>query len=496
MRDWLRVLASRVRGLFNRRRLDQDFEQELEAHLALLTEENIRRGMAPEDALRAAWLRLGGTTQLRETHHELWGLPLTETLAQDARYALRTLWRAKWISLAAVATLALGIGANTALFSVVDTVLLRSLPFPKPDRLMIVAQRDPHTSARTDFFAPTTFFDWRSQNHSFESMAAMDSLNVTLTGHGDPIELAAQSVSANFLDVLGVRPVLGRNFRPDEELPNRNNEVLMSYALWQSRFGGSPAVIGQSVTLAGFPFTVIGVLPRDFEFLSNLPSFWVPLGRDPNARWTEGREFKIVARLQPGASVPQAEADLTALNRRLERDGPPILTGMGSDACLTPLVESYVGEIRPALVMLLGAVLCVLLIACANVANLLLARATTRQREMAVRASLSASRGRLTRQLLTESLVLAGIGGILGLLVAWWGARFLVALVPPSMPIPRLEELRPNLTILAFTLARRDTCHRIGGRLGPGVSGVAAGAGPFDATRRARCGRKWPAAAQ
>jgi putative ABC transport system permease protein len=317
---------------------------------------------------------------------------------------------------------------------------------------MTVAQRDPHTGHLTAFFAPTTFFDWRSQNHSFESMSAVDTLQVTLTGQGEPVQLTAQSVSASFLDVLGVRPILGRTFRADEDLPNRNNVVLMSYAMWQSRFGGNPAVIGQNVTLAGFPFTVIGVLPQDFQFLSSLPSFWLPLGRDPNARWTEGREFQIAARLRPEASVSQAEADLTALNQRLERDGPPILTGMGSEARLTPLIESYVGEIRPALLVLLSAVLCVLLIACANVANLLLARATTRRREMAVRASLGASRGRLIRQLLTESLVLTGIGGMLGVLVAWWGARLLVGLVPASMPIPRLEQMRPNFAILAFTL--------------------------------------------
>jgi putative ABC transport system permease protein len=453
MPDWLRVLASRVRGWFTIRRLDEDFQQELETHLGLLTEENIRSGMTSEEAGRAARVRLGGITQLRETHRELQGLPVVETLVQDIRYALRTLWRARWVSLAAVATLALGIGANTAIFSVVDTVLLRSLPFPHPDRLMMLEQRDPRTGASTDYFAPTTFFDWRSQNHTFASMSAIetvDEVQMTFAGHGEPAQLTGQAVSASFLDVLGVRPVLGRTFRADEDLPNRNNVALVSYAFWQSRFGGSPAAIGGGITIDGFPFTVIGVLPPDFEFLG-APSFWVPLARDPNARWKEGRDLQIVARVRPGASIAQAQVDLTTLNRRLEQDGPLILTGTDTEVRLRPLIESYVGEIRPALLVLLGAVLCMLLIACTNVANLLLARATTRQREMAVRTSLGASRSRLVRQLLTESLVLAGIGGLLGLLVAWWGAQLLVALVPKSMPIPRLHEMRPNFTVLAFT---------------------------------------------
>ncbi|HEV2381806.1 MAG TPA: ABC transporter permease [Terriglobia bacterium] len=452
--SWLRVLASRIRGLLTRHELDQDFQQELDSHLSLLTEENLRRGLSPEEARRAARVRLGGVTQLRETHRELHGLPSIETFAQDIRYALRTLRRAKWISLAAVATLALGIGANTAVFSVVDTVLLRSLPFHEPDRLVMLAQRDPRTGAGANtYFAPTTFFDWSSQNHSFTSMSAVEDFQATLAGRGEPVQLAGQAVSASFLGVLGVRPVLGRNFAADEDFPNRNNVALLSYALWQSRFGGSRAALGQSITLNGFPVTVIGVLPPDFEFLSSLPSLWVPLGLDPSARWSEGRDIQIVARLRPGASVEQAQIDLTTLTRRLGRDGPVILTGTDTEATLMPLIESYVGEVRPALLVLLGAVLCVLLIAYTNVANLLLARSTARRREMAVRASLGASRGRLVRQLLTESLVLAGIGGVLGVLVAWWGARFLVGLVPASMPIPRLEELGPNFTILAFTLA-------------------------------------------
>jgi putative ABC transport system permease protein len=435
-----------------RRRMLRDLEQDIREHIEIETRDNIERGMRPDEARYAALRKFGNTVHAQEEVREIWGWTWLERFAQDVRYGFRTLWRARWISVSAVATLALGIGANTALFSVVYTVLLRSLPFPHSDRLMMVAQRDPKTGHLTAFFSPTTFFDWRSQNHSFESMSAVDTLQVTLTGQGEPAQLTAQSVSANFLDTLGVRPILGRTFRAEEDLPNRNNVVLMSYAMWQSRFGGNSAVIGQKVTLAGFPFTVIGVLPSDFEFLSSLPSFWLPIGRDPSARWTEGREFQIAARLRPGASVSQAEADLTALNQRLERDGPPILTGLGSEAKLTPLIESYVGEIRPALLVLLGAVLCVLLIACANVANLLLARASTRRREMAVRASLGASRDRLIRQLLTESLVLTGIGGMLGVVVAWWGARLLVGLVPESMPIPRLEQMHPNFAILAFTL--------------------------------------------
>ena len=442
--------------MFSRHRLDRDFTREVEAHLSLLIDENIRRGMNPEEAARAARLRLGGVTQLRETHRELNSLLWIDNLAQDIRYALRMLWRAKWISAAAVATLALGIGANSALFSVVDTVLLRSLPFPETSRLMMLAQRDPRTGADANtYFAPTTFFDWRDGNQRFSSMSAVETVGgvqMTFAGRTEPVQLAGLAVSATFLDVLGVRPALGRFFRPEEDFPHRNNVALVSYGVWQGRLGGSAAVVGERITIDGFPFNVIGVLPADFEFLGR-PGFLVPLARDPNARWREGRSLQIVARLRPGASDAQARADLTALSRRLERDGPVILTGVDTEVSLIPLIESYVGEVRPALLVLLGAVISVLLIACANVANLLLARSTTRQREMALRASLGASRSRLIRQLLTETLVLAGAGGLLGFLVASWGEQLLIALVPKSLPIPRLEQIGPSLGVMAFTFA-------------------------------------------
>jgi len=449
---WLYIVPLRLRSLFLRRQVEQELDEEFRYHLECKIGQYVAQGLEPEAARHAAMRDMGGFEQRKEECRDVRGVNFIQDAVQDVRYGLRNLRRAKWISIAAVTTLALGIGTNTALFSVVYTVLLRSLPFRDSDRLMVVAQHNPHSGADTDLFAPTTFFDWRSQNHSFQSMSAVTTRQVTFTGRGEPMQLTTQLVSASFLDVLGVQPLLGRTFRQDEDLPNRNNVVLISHALWQSDFGGSPAVVGQAVTVEGFPATVIGVLPRDFEFLSSLPSLWMPLGRDPNARWTEGRDFRIVARLRSGANVVQAQTDLTAVNRRLERDGPLILTGTDTQVHLQPLIESYVAEVRPALLVLLGAVLCILLIACANVANLLLARATTRKHEMGVRVSLGANRSRLIRQLLTESLVLTSIGAFFGVIVAWIGARVLIGLVPASMPIPRLGPLQPNLAVLAFTL--------------------------------------------
>ncbi len=353
-------------------------------------------------------------------------------LARDARYAIRTLRARPAFSLTAVLVLALGIGASTAIFSVVDTVLLRPLPFAEPDRLVLVLEKKlPQLPMFT--VAPGNFLTWQAQNRTFESMAAWRAAAFDLTGSGEPERLRGQRITWNLFGLLGVRPVAGRDFRADEDATGAPPVVVLSHDLWQRRFGGDPGVIGRPLTLNGVAHTVVGVAPTSMPLLHRETAVWVPMAFTERQRAQYGSHYmRAIGRLKPGVRFEQAEADLDTIARRLEAEHPN--ENKGWRVLPMPLAESFVGQVRPALLMLLGAVGLVLLVACANVANLFLAHGLGRRKELAIRAALGAGRARLVRQFLTESALLALAAGATGLLLAHWLLKGLLALVPVTLP--------------------------------------------------------------
>ena len=374
------------------------------------------------------------------------------TFLQDVRYAVRTLLKSPGFAAVAVLALALGIGANTAIFSVVKAVLLSPLPYPEPERLVWVRESNPGADIPDEPASAPNYNDWRTQVRSFDGLAAYANTALTLTdgGGGEPERIPAVSTSANFFQVVGVAPALGRGFLPEEETAGKNRVVVLSHGLWQRRFGASPQALGQTITLGGNAYTVVGVAPADFKSPvrgPKAPEMWVPIAFNFNQNVRRSDYLNVIGRLRAGATIGQAQAELAGVAARLEQEYPA--TNAGWTVTTQPLHERVVGNVRQALWVLMGVVGFLLLIACANVANLLLARAAARRQEIAVRSALGAGRGRLVRQLLTESLLLGIAGGGLGLILAAWGVELLVALSPGN--IPRLEEAGLDARVLAFT---------------------------------------------
>lgn len=376
-------------------------------------------------------------------------------LWQDVKYGARMLVKSPGTTLIAIIALALGIGANTAIFSVVNALLLSALPFKDPDRIVMVWEQNFTRDRQQNVISPANFLDWQDQSSSFEEMAVYYDFNTNLTGDRDPEEVTAQRATPSFFSILGVEPIKGRLFTAEDAQIQGERFMVISYGLWQRRFGGDPDVIGKKVSINQIPGTVIGVLPADFKWFikkgsltGKPPEFWEPLNLTADLRVRRGRFASAIARVKPGVTVEEAQAEMSTIGSSLEQQYKDFNTGWGVQ--LVPLREQYVGDIRTALFVLLGAVGLVLLIACANVANLQLARATTRQKEIAIRTALGAGRLRVIRQLLTESILLSAIGGICGLLIALWGVDLLITLSPDNLP--GLAQVSVNRPVLGFTL--------------------------------------------
>lgn len=451
--SWIRVIGARLRGVFGGTRLERELADEVCFHLEMQIEDNLKAGMSPAEARYAALRSFGGIEPMKETYRERRAFALVQTLAQDIRYALRILRRSPSFTLTSVAVLALAIGANTAMFSVLNAVLLRPLPYRSPEQLAMLWSEVPSQNLREGRSAYLNVEEWRRQSKSFADMAIFDGSSATITSADEAEQISVTRISPNFFPLLGVQPLLGRNFS-DEEAGQRLRLVLISYDFWQTRFGGSPDAIGAAIELDGLPSQIIGILPAGFKFEIQGAQVWEPHSMAPDweaHRGVGGPEiWFVIGRLRPNVTIEQAQVEMSVIAHRLDEQLPTPDRNRGIS--VVPLSRQLTGpRSRLALWMLTGAVFCVLLIASTNVASLAVARSASRGRELAIRAALGASRARIARQLLAESLTLAVISGVAGLLVALAGIRVILAFRPGDLA--RLDEVGLDPRVLSCALA-------------------------------------------
>ena len=441
-------------------RLEEELDDELRFHLDMRTEQLVAAGMTPAAARAEALRQFGNLTRVaaechaidRRREREMRRFDTLDALRQDLRFALRQFRRSPGFTAVAIVLLALGVGATSAVFSVVSALLLRPLPYPEPDRLAVVAEysaREHEQERDAITTSYTNYLDWRAQAHSFAAIGTFEGWNPSLSGDGEPERLEGRLVHPDIFRVLQVRPLLGRAFLPEEAAQGSDVVVALSYGLWQRRFGGDRGIIGRRITLNARPRTVVGVLPPGFRAPPSLDAdIWGSLPYDPNDECRTCRHHQVLARLKPGVTVDQARAEMRAVAARLAATYPRQNGGL--TVAVIPLRDRLVGTLREPLWMLLGAAGLVLLIACANLSNLLIARGVARTREFAVRLALGADRARAVRQLLTESVALAALGGAAGLALAVWTTRLIARLGPEGV---RVADVGVDWRVLAFTLA-------------------------------------------
>jgi len=451
--QWLNSIVNAGRSFFSRRREERALNEELRFHLDRQIDQNLAAGMSPSEARYAALRAFGNAATVREETREAWGLRTLDVWRQDLKYGVRMLAKNPGLAAIAVLTLALGIGANTALFSIVNGVLLNPLPFPEPDQLVMLHESKPNF--QTGAIPYLNFLDWQKQNRTFSSMALARGYAFSFTGMGEPEQLQGEWVTASFFGTFHVRPVLGRDFTSNDDQVGAAPVIMISASLWKRRLGAAPNVLGRTMTLDARNYTIVGVVPESFNL-----RVWNDQASDvyaPIRQWghpgLQNRQAALglhgIGRMKSGVTLQQARADLERIAANLAAAYPD--ANRGTTANIIPLKQSIVGDARPFLLVLLGAVGLVLLIACVNVANLLLARSASRTREFAIRAALGAGRRRVIRQLLTESALLATAGGALGLLLAWWGTRTGLAALPTALP--RADDVQIDGRVLIFAIA-------------------------------------------